>query len=300
MMRPVLNNWRRSKINFINEELALCMDKLEENQPEDIIRLTKAMRHSLLSEGKRIRPLLTLTVAEAIGEKATNVLPGALAVEMVHAYSLIHDDLPALDNDDFRRGQPTCHKIYGEAMAILAGDALLSLAFEQLGELAGKAGWSNRAGGAIRVLAKAIGPLGMVGGQVEDLAFEKRTPTLAESQAMVRRKTGELFGAALGVGAALSGGDRKTIDTFHKAGLLAGEAYQIDDDILNQIGDPDLLGKAVGSDLKRGKSTSPTLMGFKVASARAKDLIAKAIRLTGPYASEKLTWLLDSLIDRTF
>jgi geranylgeranyl diphosphate synthase type II len=293
-----LERWRQNKCQLITNKLSENLISLAQNQPIDIATLLSAMRHSLLSGGKRIRPLLTFAAADALGEKETSALPGAMAVEMIHAYSLIHDDLPALDNDDLRRGQPSCHKVFGEATAILAGDALQSLAFETLASLAIKPKWASRASQAILILAKAIGPLGMVGGQAEDLAFEKRAPTLEESRAMERRKTGELIAASLGVGAALAGADQKTLKIFRRIGILVGEAYQIVDDLLNQVGDPKLLGKAVGSDAKRGKITTPTLLGQDQANSEAERLMREALDLTAAFSSNKLNWLLKALINR--
>ncbi|MDR1578246.1 MAG: polyprenyl synthetase family protein [Deltaproteobacteria bacterium] len=298
MSQSQLEQWRRARIRLITEKLEDLLSKLEINQPPDIVNLLKAMRYSLVSGGKRLRPLLALAAADAIGSKETAILPGALAVEMIHAYSLIHDDLPALDNDQRRRGVATCHVVYGEATAILAGDALQSLAFETLAALAIKPRWAERAGTAIYLLAQAIGPLGMAGGQAEDLSFEKKRPSLEESLAMERRKTGELMAASLGVGAALAGADQKTLKIFRRMGLLAGEAYQIIDDLLNQTGDPQLLGKAVGSDAQRGKVTTPTLIGQPQARASADRLMEEAIKLATLFASKKLPWLLNSMNNR--
>jgi geranylgeranyl diphosphate synthase type II len=172
------------------------------------------------------------------------------------------------------------------------------LAFETLSSLAIKPQWSERASLAIYILAKAIGPLGMVGGQAEDLAFEKKLPSLDESLAMERRKTGELMAAAFGVGAALGGADQQTLKIFRRIGLLVGEAYQIIDDLLNQVGDPNLLGKAVGSDAKRGKTTTTTLLGLNQARSSADRLMAEAIKLASIFPSKKLPYLLNSLNNR--
>jgi geranylgeranyl pyrophosphate synthase len=293
-----LNAWRLAASRRVEAKLASLLDKLAHNQPPDIAILVKAMAHALLGGGKRLRPLLTIAAAEAFGAKEASVAPGALAVEMIHAYSLIHDDLPALDDDDFRRGRPSCHKAFGEATAILAGDALQSLAFETLASLSQKPGWSERVARAVLLLAKAIGAKGMAGGQAEDLAFEKKTPTLSESLAMERRKTGELMAAALTVGGALAGADSKSLSKLREAGLLAGSAFQIADDLLNQHGDPRLLGKAVGTDALRGKTTALTLLGEEKAKAAARDLLAKALKIVAAFPSAKLPFLLNTLADR--
>ncbi|MDR1395464.1 MAG: polyprenyl synthetase family protein [Deltaproteobacteria bacterium] len=298
MTQSEFESWRKSRTEMIDEALADYLDKLSAGQPPDILRLMECIRYSLLGGGKRIRPLLALAAGEALGGEVLVLVPPSIALEMIHAYSLIHDDLPALDNDDLRRGRPSCHKAFGEATAILAGDALQSLAFQVLGNLAAKPILAKKGGRAIYALAKAIGPLGMAGGQAEDLAFEKKTPTLEENAAMGQRKTGELMAASLEIGAIMAGADRETQLRFREIGLLAGKAYQIIDDLLNQIGDPVRLGKAVGSDAQKGKSTVPALLGQEEARAQAEALIEEAVQLANRFSSARLPDLLKFLVSR--
>jgi geranylgeranyl diphosphate synthase type II len=298
MTNEALARWQAARTRLIDSKLGGILNKQSASQPPEIVNLLAAMRHGLLGGGKRLRPLLALAAAEALGETPENALPGAMAVEMIHAYSLIHDDLPAMDNDDYRRGQPTCHRAYGVATAILAGDALQSLAFETLAKLSKKPEWAARALTAIYILARAAGPLGLAGGQAQDLAYENVSAKPPDAQAMERRKTGELMAAALGVGAAMAGADKKALATFRRIGLMAGEAFQITDDILNQIGDPRLMGKAVGTDAKRGKATAPKLLGSSKARQSANGLITQAVKLAAAFRSDCLTWLLESITDR--
>jgi geranylgeranyl pyrophosphate synthase len=218
-----------------------------------------------------------LAAAEAVGGSARAALPLALAVEMVHAYSLVHDDLPAMDDDDLRRGRPTCHKVFGEGPAILAGDALLTRAFGLLAEAAARrpdsaSGFSR----AAAELAQAAGAAGMVGGQALDLALERRVePVSAPAvRVMERLKTGALMAAALAGGGRLAGGEPADIRRLKRLGLDLGLAFQIKDDLLNQAGDSALTGKSIGSDAARGKATLPALLG----SAAAENELASLTR----------------------
>jgi geranylgeranyl pyrophosphate synthase len=295
-----LKAWRETKIKLINSSLVKTISLLSANQPPEIGRLLKAMGHILLSGGKRLRPLLTLSASECVGGRDSLALPGALAIEMIHAYSLIHDDLPALDDDDLRRGLPSCHVVFGEATAILAGDGLQSLAFQTLGTVNQK-GLSNmqpRLLKAYGILSRAIGPLGMVGGQAMDLAFEKKKVSLDESLDMARRKTGELMGAAMGIGASLGGASNYVVTKLTKAGFLAGEAFQITDDLLNLEGDPKLMGKATGTDAQRGKTSYLSLTGPEEARNLAKTLSFEALKIVSSFNSPPLTWLINSLVKR--
>jgi geranylgeranyl diphosphate synthase type II len=240
--------------------------------------LAEAMRYSLLAPGKRLRPLLVLAAAEACGGQKPHALPAACAVEMVHTYSLIHDDLPAMDNDDLRRGLPTCHKKFGEAMAILAGDALLTLAFEVLASNYPPA----TAAAACRTLARGSGACGMVGGQVEDLAWERRAGDLQTLIQLHSRKTGALFRACLQLGLLAAQGERaggpdpRLAACLDGYGRCFGLAFQITDDLLDVEGDANQTGKHVQKDAGRGKLTFPGLLGADESRRRAAALVQEA------------------------
>ena len=240
--------------------------------------LLEAMRYSLLAPGKRLRPVLAVLAAEAAGGPEADPWPAAVAVEMVHAYSLIHDDLPAMDDDDLRRGQPTCHKKFGEATAILAGDALQARAFQVLAE-----GYQPAAAAACcRELAHAAGASGMVGGQADDLAWEKNgpgpAPTLQELEDLHARKTGALIRAALRLGVIAAHAARPEglpfglLERFDGYGRCLGLAFQITDDLLDVEGQADRAGKRVGKDAARGKLTYPGLLGVAESRRRAERL----------------------------
>lgn len=221
--------------------------------------LLDAMDYSLMAGGKRLRPVLLLSFCEAVGGNAEKALPAACAVEMVHTYSLIHDDLPCMDNDDYRRGRPTCHKVYGEDMATLAGDALLTYAFEVLSTMDGDPKALLR---CIGLLSQGAGAHGMVAGQVLDMQGETRKLTEDELRQVHTHKTGDLIRAACQMGAVLGGGTEQQIQ---QAGVFAaslGMAFQIRDDILDEIGSQEELGKPIGSDEANGKSTFVSLFGI--------------------------------------
>ncbi len=235
--------------------------------------LHKAMRHSALAPGKRLRPLLCLASCEAVGGAADSALNAACALEYVHCFSLIHDDLPAIDNDDLRRGRPTCHKVYGEAVAILAGDALFALAFTALAE----SGASPQAiAEGTRLLAKASGTPGLVAGEVLDILSEGESPNLALVERIHDWKTGSLIAASCAMGGAFGGADRTTCERLYEAGALIGRAFQIQDDILNETSTAEELGKAVGSDRERSKQTYPAIIGLEESRQQASALIGKA------------------------
>jgi geranylgeranyl diphosphate synthase type II len=242
-------------------------------------RLQEAMRYSLLAGGKRVRPILCLAAAEAIGADTRPILPTACAIEMIHTYSLIHDDLPAMDNDDFRRGMPTLHRAFDEATAILAGDALLTLAFEILAvdDSANRLPADQRIV-IIHSLAQAAGAAGMIEGQMQDIQQEGQRLALEDLEALHRLKTGALIEAAVSAGAVLGGGsERQQVDLRSYARHL-GLAFQVTDDILNVTGDPAVMGKATGTDATRQKNTYPALMGLPAAQQRAQTLIEKALK----------------------
>jgi geranylgeranyl pyrophosphate synthase len=290
--------WQASRAAIIQRALERRLAALGRGQPQEIQELISAMGHITLGGGKRLRPLLVLAAAESAGGTEREAMPGALAVEMIHSYSLIHDDLPALDNDRLRRGKPTCHVVYGEATAILAGDALQSLAFQTLAKAASGHERAKRSNLAISLLSEAIGPLGMAGGQAQDLAFEKKEAQARETEDMEMRKTGQLLAASLSIGAALAGAGPGHIRRFKRIGLLAGQAFQIKDDLLNLEGDPRILGKEVGTDARRGKASAVFQLGAEKASIQAQGLYRKAARLAAPFESPKLDLLLKSMIHR--
>ncbi len=233
-------------------------------------RLREAMRYSVLGGGKRLRPLLVYLTGESLGAPLERLDAPAAAVELIHAYSLVHDDLPAMDNDDLRRGRPTCHKAFDEATAILVGDSLQALAFELLagdGTLGATEAVTRLT--MIRVLADRIGTRGMAGGQAMDLGAVGRRLSLAELEAMHRRKTGALIEASVLMGAAAAGlREGPTFDALRVLASEIGLAFQIQDDILDVAGDPDALGKATGADAAHNKPTYPSMMGLEEARAR--------------------------------
>jgi geranylgeranyl diphosphate synthase type II len=259
------------------------------------------MRYSLLAPGKRLRPLLVVLAAEACGGAAADPWPAACAVEMIHAYSLIHDDLPAMDDDDLRRGQPTCHKQFGEALAILAGDALQARAFEVLAE-----GYPPATAAACcRELARAAGAAGMVGGQVDDLAWERGGERTIEGlEDLHVRKTGALFRASLRLGAlagrapALPPTD--LLERFDAFGRCLGLAFQITDDLLDVEGDADRTGKRVRKDAVRGKLTYPGFLGAAESRRRAERLGREAGEHLQPLgaAADRLLALVSSVLER--
>lgn len=236
----------------------------------------EAMRYSIFAGGKRIRPVLCMAACEAVCGDREIALDAACALECIHTYSLIHDDLPGMDNDDYRRGKLTNHKVFGEGMAILAGDALLNYAFEILANLDdGKN--SALILQIIREIAKASGEAGMIGGQVVDILSEQKAPNLELLQYIHTHKTGALIVASVRVGAMLGGADQTQLEALTIYAHQLGLAFQITDDILDVIGDSNKIGKPVGSDEKNQKATYPTLFGLEQSQQMAKDAVDAAI-----------------------
>ena len=258
--------------------------------------LQEAMEYSLLSGGKRVRPVLTLEACRLCGGDPALSLPFACAVEMVHTYSLIHDDLPAMDDDDMRRGRPSNHAVYGEATAILAGDGLLTAAF---GQLARAALPGERIVQAVDYLSRAAGPEGMVAGQALDMAGEGRALVKSELEQLQGLKTGALIRAAAELGCIAAGGtgeQREQIRTYAQA---LGRAFQVRDDMLDVIGTDGELGKPVGSDRSNEKSTFVTALGLEGCAALVDQLTREAVRAVEPFARpEFLIWLAESLAGR--
>ena len=239
--------------------------------------LVDAMRYAALGRGKRLRPMLTCASCLAFGGHLQDALPPACAVELIHAYSLVHDDLPAMDDDALRRGRPSCHAAYGEAVAILVGDALQALAFEVLaGAQAGSA--ANRAA-ATSLLAEAVGWRGMVGGQAFDMASESQGLALADLKALHAAKTGALISAAVQIGALFANASESQMVVAKAFGDRVGLSFQVIDDILDVISDTATLGKPVGSDQQADKSTFVTLMGVDEARREAQALSEEAAGL---------------------
>jgi geranylgeranyl diphosphate synthase, type II len=258
-------------------------------------RLAMAMRYAVLGGGKRLRPVLCLMAAEACGGEAEAALPAACALEMVHTYSLIHDDLPAMDDDDLRRGRPTCHRAFDEATAILAGDGLLTLAFEVVAREV-RPHWAALK--CVQVLAEAAGPSGMVAGQMADLQAEGRTEihgqgrlagavvetaaTLTALESIHRRKTGALLRAPLRMGAVIAAAPEMYIEALDRYGRAVGLAFQIVDDLLDVQGDETKLGKRVGKDSELGKWTYPRFLGVDGSRRRARQLADEAVAALEP------------------
>jgi geranylgeranyl diphosphate synthase type II len=251
--------------------------------------LCKAIRHSLFNGGKRIRPILSISAFETAGGEGDGVLPFACALEMIHTYSLIHDDLPAIDNDDYRRGKPTCHKLFGEAIGILTGDALLTEAFKLMTDRQLYKEFSYGEGLVLDIInevAQAAGLLGMVGGQVLDVESEGKEVGFPMLQYIHNHKTGALIQASVRLGVKLAMGDEEALRAFTRYGEGIGLAFQIADDILNVEGEAGLLGKKTGTDLSKRKATYPSLLGLEESKRRAKESVALAINALNPYGPE--------------
>ena len=236
--------------------------------------LRASMAYSLMAGGKRLRPVLLMAAADAVGADGTKFLPVACALEMIHTYSLIHDDLPAMDNDDLRRGKPTNHVVYGEGIAILAGDALLTLAFTVI--LRQKAVPAEALLRVVDEVSRAAGAEGMVGGQVLDLEAENRQISMEELRRVHTGKTGALFRAALRSGAILAGASEEQLSALTAYADHFGLAFQITDDILDVIGNAEEIGKPVGSDEKNHKSTYVTLTSLEMAQELSRRTVAEA------------------------
>ena len=273
--------------------------------PPDAVpaRLHQAMRYSVLSGGKRVRPALLFATARCIGLTEDEVEGAACAVELIHAYSLVHDDLPAMDDDDLRRGRPTCHKAYDEATALLAGDALQTLAFQVLAcDMALPPAPSTRLR-LIALLAEASGSMGMAGGQALDCAVQGREISVVQVEEMHARKTGALIRASVLMAAACASSlDSRIHDGLADFAAAIGLAFQIQDDLLDVLGDVSTLGKATGADRERGKPTHPAIIGIKSSQERVRLLHAKALAALEPmgYRAEPLHSLADWLLARCY
>ncbi|MCL2827824.1 MAG: polyprenyl synthetase family protein [Oscillospiraceae bacterium] len=289
-----MEQWYRTHVDQIEQYLSACFT---EDRPWQA--LYTAMRYSLLGGGKRIRPVLTMEFSRIVGGNPEKALPFAAAIEMIHTYSLTHDDLPSMDNDDLRRGRPTCHIRFDEATAILAGDALQAAAFREVLSADLPEDVRCRAG---LILARAAGEDGMVAGQVLDLAGETKPLTAEELEQVHKHKTAALIQAAATLGVIAGGGTEAQIGAASRFAKALGIAFQIRDDILDFEGDVAQLGKPIGSDVESGKTTFVTLYGLD----RAKEMLqeqteaAKAALIGAFDDIDGLLWLSDWLLERKY
>jgi len=271
------------------EKARLINQALDSYLPPELtppVVIHQAMRYSVLTGGKRLRPALVLGAAEAVGGQPEVVLPAACGIELIHCYSLVHDDLPAMDDDDLRRGRPTTHKVFGEAIAILAGDALLTLGFELLA----RAGLEGAVAPAdalrvVREVAVAAGHEGMVGGQVLDITASETGAPTEMVQEIHQKKTAALFVAAVRAGAILSGAQEKALAALTRFGLNFGLAFQITDDILDVVGEDARMGKRRGSDARQKRLTYPALFGLSAARERARVAVRDAVAALAEFGS---------------
>ena len=282
------------------EEAILELLPQEDSYPESI---HSAMNYSVHAGGKRLRPILVIAAAEAVGGDRQTVLPFAVAAELIHTYTLIHDDLPALDDDDFRRGKPTSHKVFGEAIAILAGDALLTQAFILMTNASLLEGVPDREIlKAVHEMAHALSSGGMIGGQVVDLESEGKPITPEGLEYIHIYKTGYLIRACIGVGARLSGASASQFRALSRYGAHIGLAFQIIDDILDITADEEMLGKDVGSDLDKEKATYPALFGLEESKKKAEQLVDESIACLEPFddRADPLREIARFFVQRTF
>ena len=288
---------------YLKERRALVDAALERALPgEDVPPPTvhRAMRYSVMAGGKRLRPILVIAGAETVGGTAAMVLPTACALELIHTYSLIHDDLPAMDDDDYRRGRLTSHKVFGDAVAILAGDALLTLAFRLIADNADLVRDPRSIRDVVAEVADAAGTAGMVGGQVVDIESEGKTVSAETLDYIHTRKTAALIRASLRVGAMLAGAKPDALKAITRAGEALGLAFQIVDDILDVEGSLEELGKTAGSDQRKQKATYPALHGLEASRRRARQLIEDAkvaLMPLGP-AARPIAALADFIYER--
>ncbi len=272
---------------YLNEKKELVDNALKryflDSGDNALKTLKESMRYSLFAGGKRLRPILCIAAAEALGGNQQDVLPVACALEFIHTYSLIHDDLPVMDDDDLRRGRPTNHKIFGDAIALLAGDGLLTDAFYVMSN--DKNTDPVRLLKVINLIARAAGSNGMVGGQVADIQSEGKDVDINMLEFIHTHKTGALITASVTSGAILAGGTEEEIEAISGYGKSIGLAFQIADDILNVIGDPRLLGKSVGSDKEKHKITYPGIVGLERSKEIQRNLVEHAISFLDQFDS---------------
>ncbi|MCX6897586.1 MAG: polyprenyl synthetase family protein [Verrucomicrobia bacterium] len=289
--------------SYLNDRLRLVDAALNRALPSEKTRpatIHKAMRYSLQAGGKRLRPILVLAACEAVGGKIKDALPSACAVEMVHTYSLIHDDLPAMDNDDFRRGKPTSHKVFGEGIAILAGDGLLTQAFEVIAQTRPQPRYPIAK--FVLELARAGGSLELIAGQVEDLEGENRAVSFDDLRYIHERKTAALIRCCVRLGAMAGNATPAQLKAVTTYGHGLGVAFQIIDDILDCTATTEQLGKTAGKDAKANKATYPSLLGLEKSRAEAACWTASTLKAVAHFGKtgEALRALADYLLKRTY
>jgi geranylgeranyl diphosphate synthase type II len=272
---------------YLNLQRARVDRLLEDRLPPASTRpavLHEALRYSVFGEAKRVRPILALAAAQAVGGPDEVALAPGAAIELLHTYTLIHDDLPAMDDDDLRRGRPTCHKVYGEATAILAGDALLTLAFEWLAACSAPPPYPPHQ--LVLELARAAGSQGVIGGQMEDIAAEGRAPDADLVDYIHRHKTGDLIRASVRIGAIAAGAGAAQLDALTRYAEAAGLVFQVADDVLNATASAHTLGKGAGTDQQRGKVTYVAVHGLAGAQMRAQRLLQEALDALAAFGPE--------------
>jgi len=291
----------RALFSAYGERIERALEDLLPPESEPPVGLHVAMRYAVLGGGKRLRPILLLAAGQACGAEADDILPAACGVELIHAYSLVHDDLPAFDDDHLRRGKPSCHIVFGEPQAILAGDALQTLAFATMARAALAAPQPERWTRAIAELAVAAGSSGMAGGQWLDVEAEGRSVDLDQLETLHAAKTGALLTACTRIGAILAGADDEALERLSTYGRAVGLAFQVVDDILDVEGSIEEIGKQPGADAHRGKTTYPSLLGVEEARGAAKRLRAVAHDSIEPFgdAGRPLGLIADFIINRS-
>ncbi|MBI9018333.1 MAG: polyprenyl synthetase family protein [Phycisphaerae bacterium] len=294
-----MNFSKKNEFNARFKQIAVSIDQfLEEflaklQMPET---LRESMLYSLRAGGKRLRPAMVVMACEACNGNESDSLAAGAAIEMIHTYSLVHDDLPAMDDDDFRRGQPSNHKVYGDGLAILAGDALLTHAFEAVAKFSP----AEKVRDLVLELTAASGAYGMIGGQVADLESENKPGDIESVDYIHIHKTAAMFKGAMRMGAICAGADQLTIDELGEFGLKIGLAFQIVDDLLDVTSSQAALGKTIGKDAQAGKLTYPSLIGLEASQKKADKLLAQASRAIEPLGEKGWTmqFLADMLVNR--
>ena len=286
------------EVDALRQRIDDALDRYTQLDQDCPDHLREAIRYCLLAPGKRLRPLLVLTANQICGGQIEDALPAACAVEMIHNYSLIHDDLPAMDDDELRRGRPTCHIKFDEATAILAGDALIPLAFETI---VANTTPATVAAACVGELAIASGPSQLVGGQADDLRLQFATPNLDSLEKIHRRKTGALLTVSLKLGGLTADASAEQLDCLARYGQHLGLAFQIVDDLLDLSGSQETMGKKIGKDADAGKQTYPSVIGQEASQQRAKDMIEQAIAAIEIFgeAGAPLKALANFVINRT-